>query len=175
MAGVSQNEISEGRAEIERAAVAYIKSKPEVYGKRRSAAKPGKKFNAKITAMVDDLLERFAKLSSRQIGELLNVSHWYVQNRRLATTNSVPKAVAGSFEEKRITHADNVAACNASLAALRAAHPDRQYEDDPRAKSEDRNFELVAVNDGRAHYKADQSHTIQRPITLPTHPFQIAA
>lgn len=118
-----------------------------------------------VAEMIQDLKSSVPELSIRQLSVLVGVSNWTVQK---ALDNTVP--------EERWTEEDNPASAAAELAALHEHHPGQGYIDDEDALKESTApvlFTAPAFHD--PYRRADQSHTIRRPITLATRPYEVAA
>lgn len=130
--------------------------------------------------MIQDLKRSVPELSIRQLSTLVGVSIKTVQNALSDPDNeNLSRDLTwgdAPFEQETWTEEDNPAASAAELAALHEHHPGRQYEDDPAAANERTGPVLFTAPEFRDTYKrADQSHTIKRPITLATTPFDVAA
>jgi len=138
---------------------------PEIHKKveKLTGSKIG--FNESVYNMVTDLKEHVPELSTRQLSVLVGVSRTVVM-----------KALDNTVEREEWSEEDNPASCAAELTALREHHPGRQYEDDPEAAAESTVPVLYTAPSLRDPYRvADQSHTVKRPITLATSPFNVAA
>lgn len=139
-------------------ALLYMRGKPK-------PIKRNGEYSKKTGELTLDLIRKFPELASHRIAEALGVHEKYVKRVRLGLRPQRGLSV----------HQHNINSTNAELAALRRAHD--RYEDDPRVRFEAKatHGPTLVINNDRAHYKADQSHSIKRPITLPTKPFDIAA
>ena len=117
-----------------------------------------------VFEMVRDLKSHVPELSQRQLSTLVGIATFQV---RKALDNSVP--------DERWTSDDNEASAAAELSALKATGCSG-YTDDPRAETEYSGLPVfISPPVFRDRYRrADQSHTIPRPITLATTPFNIA-
>jgi hypothetical protein len=123
-------------------------------------------FSDRIVAKVTHLVKHFPDLDNVRIAAIVGVGEKFVRGIKGRQYDRPDD------EEQNPTFMDET---NAELRALHGTGRDG-YTDDERAQYEDR-FEAgpVLIVSDRAHYKADQSHTAKRPITLPTKPFDIAA
>lgn len=121
-----------------------------------------------IAEMVTDLNENVPGLSLRQLSTLVGVSK-----------TAISKALNQTVAAVEWTTDDNESASAKHYQLLRTCHPDRKYEDDKDNEFGEVNtgtFERFYVPMFRdAPRKADQSHTIKRPITLAGRPFDVAA
>lgn len=115
-----------------------------------------------IEGMVEDLLSHFPELGRNQLSDLIGVSR-----------ETMSRVLDNSQEREFWTEEDNPASSAAELTALTLHHPDRQYEDHPDAETECSAvpFLFTAPQPRDYHHRADQSHTVKRPITLPAFPF----
>lgn len=142
----------------------YKAGKPKAGGRGNTAG-----HGEAVFAMVRDLKQHVPDLSHRQLAELVGIGTKQVR-KALDTkaTNAQP--------EEFWTTDDNEASAAAELAALKATGR-VGYDTDPRAESEYRGVPvLLTPPPFRDRYRrADQSHTVPRPITLATTPFNIAA
>lgn len=128
-----------------------------------------------VAEMVRDLKENVPGISIRQLSGLVGVSVTVVQKALSDTT----------VEMENWTDEDNPASAASELAALHEHHPDGYRDDvsyvlwDGSAADTDewQNVPVLftAPPPSDPHRRADQSHTIKRPITLATHPFEVAA
>lgn len=136
---------------------------PEIH-KKAIKLKRGDK-NPFVEAMVLDLKENIPGLSVRQISSLVGMSK-----------TRVSYFLDSGEKQEEWTADDNESSAAAELAALREHHPGRQYEDAPEAADEPTGPVLFTAPPFRdAYHRADQSHTIKRPITLATTPYRVAA
>jgi hypothetical protein len=118
--------------------------------------------------MVNDLKDNFPDLSIRQLSALVGVSKTFVT-----------KALDQTVEAVEWSADNNEASSAAELAALKYCYPGRQYDDDTENDFEEISTPFLVIMAAPAFadsgIKADQSHTIKRPITLATRPFDVAA
>jgi lambda repressor-like predicted transcriptional regulator len=111
-----------------------------------------------VSSMLADLIEQVPGISNRQLSQLTGIHR---------------QTIADLLDEP----ISNFETCSAALLELlRLCHPGRCYEDDIRAINECDVSGFIHIASfcsphDPATYKADQSHTIKRPITLPTKPF----
>lgn len=126
-------------------------------------------YSEDVFNMVRDLKEHVPVLSHRQLSTLVGIGTKQV---RIALDNPTFREADETW-----TTDDNETRCADELAALHEHHPGRKYEDDTRAKDEPtRPVSYFTAPEFRDVYRrADQSHTIKRPITLATSPFNVAA
>lgn len=144
-------------------AIQRQKDRPDIH-KAFQKAKGSAGYGEDVFGMVCDLKEHVPELSHRQLGELVGIG-----------TKQVRKALETPPEENW-TADDNEASAAAELAALKATGRDG-YTDDPRAMDEYSGVAVVLTPPPfRDRYRrADQAHTVPRPITLATTPFNFAA
>jgi hypothetical protein len=117
---------------------------------------------AAVSEMVSDLRDAVPELSMRQLSALIGVS------------DRVVREAADQIEPKESWSSDNNEMESAAeFSRLTLLHPDRQYVDHPDAEFECSAvpFLFTAPQPIDHHRCADQSHTVKRPITLPTFPF----
>lgn len=138
---------------------------PEIHSKPINRPQNGKGWSPEVFEMVRDLAENVEDISDRQISTLLGISR-----------GSVAKMIGNIESISEWTQDDNESSSAASLAALEEHHPGG-FTEDPRAEHEYTGPSVVFrapafVDTGK---RADQSHTIKRPITLATRPFDVAA
>jgi hypothetical protein len=119
-------------------------------------------------AMVLDLKDHVQELSNRQLSSLTGISEYVV--RKMLGVSETPEH--WSFD-------NNEASSAAELAALKYCYPGRQYEDDTENEFGETSTPFLVIIAAPAFadsgIKADQSHTIKRPITLATSPFDVEA
>lgn len=138
------------------------KDRPDIH-KPFSRPKGSKGYGEDVFEMVRDLKRHVPSLSHRQLSTLVGIA-----------TFQVRKALDNSVAREEWSEEANEASADAELAALREHHPGREYEDHPDGTSEVLvAFEAPPFRD--SYRRADQSHTIPRPITLATSPFKWAA
>jgi hypothetical protein len=159
--------------ELMTAARDYIADNPVTYRKRIKKRANGRVVRSEaIDCMVIDLSATFPELGNRAIAELLGITRWMVREIS-AEFISKPAEAYDDGSEERAERAGNVEGDAAFTAAMNSYHPGRLYEDDVAAATEfeGRNrFVVIEAPNERARYRVDQSHTIPRPITLPTKP-----
>lgn len=150
--------------------------RPDIH-KKVVKVKQGTSFNDCVPVMIRDLKEHVPGLSTRQISSLVGVGQFTVLKHLKSFSED-------SERSEEWTTDNNESASAAHLAALREHHD--RYRDDVSytlfdGKTADRDEwsdvpAIYATPEFRdPHRRADQSHTIKRPITLPTRPFEIAA
>jgi hypothetical protein len=141
--------------------------RPDIH-KPVAKVRSGESFRGNIAEMVRDLKEHVPGLSVRQLSTLIGVSVGTVHNNH----------------SEHWTTDDNESASAAHLSALRKHH--ECYRDEVSyilfdGKTADRDEwstvpAVYTTPEFRDPYRrADQSHTIKRPITLATRPFSVAA
>lgn len=133
------------------------KDRPDIH-KAFDRPKGSKGYGEEVFDMVRDLKEFVPELSHRQLQALIGIDK-----------KQIAKALDNAVPEERWTADDNEASAAAELAALRQTGRDG-YTDDPRHIDEFRGLPVfIAPPPFRDPYRrADQSHTVPRPITLAT-------
>lgn len=144
-------------------AIQRQKDRPDIH-KAFVRPKGSKGYGEEVFAMVRDLKEHVPELSDRQLSSLVGIG-----------AKQVARALESGAPEEKWTVDDNEASAAAELAALRRTGRDG-YTDDPRHIDEFRGLPVfIAPPPFRDPYRrTDQSHTVPRPITLATKPFDIA-
>lgn len=139
-----------------------------------------------IVSMVVDLKHCVPDLTIRQISSLVGVGRKFVNNALKNMVDYRPKAPFGLEDDpaESWSEEENAFACADSLSALRKIHPGgfhTQTDFTSRTLSgmmpdERTGPVLFTAPDFRDPYRrADQSHTVKRPITLATQPYSVAA
>lgn len=118
-----------------------------------------------------DFIGKFPTLSNRQISALLGVSRDTIADVRFKPESLIRLG----FSRNDLQHISNFIGNAKFVEAYNKLTGGRFYEDHPAARFEEKGTLSVAVDNGTASYKVDQSHTLPRPITLPTRPFAFAA
>lgn len=133
--------------------------RPDIYVPvvKPSARKTG--LDSSVYEMIADLKSHIPSISLRQVADALGISTFPVRQvfAELSTEDEVPPIKT------------NEEMCADELGALMATGREG-YEDDERADRSEPSLRLVAPIFRDVVRKADQSHLIKRPITLPTFP-----
>lgn len=148
-------------------AIARQQDNPGIHAKPINRPAMGIGYSQDVVDMVNDLKSNVEGISDRQLSTIFGISR------------SVIAKMIGDIEPAEVEWSDenNEAQAAAELAALHEHHPGRRCEDDTRANDEPTRpvaiFTAPAFTD--TGKRADQSHTIKRPITLATIPWEVAA
>jgi hypothetical protein len=139
-------------------------ARPDVYKNVSKPAAQKSGYDQSVYDMIEDLRQNVPGISLRQVADFLGIS-----------TKPVRKVFDAAKEESEddfIPLKTNEEMCSDEHAALRATGREG-YDEDERSAGEYPAISVVLTaprfqDSGR---KADQSHTLRRPITLPTKPF----
>jgi hypothetical protein len=147
---------------------------------QRPEIRQGQKHGLEVESMVIDLFESTPGISHARLSALVGVSRHYISSLllRLGLIEPaiIPIVYHEDLDEQIFADVANENYANAELTALCLAHPGRQYEGDPAAAEEEKDkFSNVVLPEEFARYRADQSHTTPRKITLATTPYKVAA
>lgn len=146
-------------------ALKRFSERPDIHGTEVSKTSRKVGYSQAVIDRVKDLKENIEGISDRDISGLLKISR-----------RTVAMMIGEVEPAEDWTEDDNPESAAAELAALHEHHPGRRYEDDEDALKESTAPVLFTAPAHRDLYRpADQSHTIKRPITLASEPFNVAA